>query len=70
MPLNKKLFLLKPSLIAMKLPKVLLGAILVGIAVQATGCNKKDLPGPKEESGKKTAQGEKPTDSCPACGRG
>lgn len=54
----------------MKLPKVLLGAILVGITVQATGCDKKDLPGPKEEGGKKAVQGGKTPDYCPGCGLG
>ncbi|MBD2766340.1 hypothetical protein IC235_00360 [Hymenobacter sp. BT664] len=52
----------------MKLPKTLLGAILVGITVQATGC-KKETPTPKSEgkSGKETV---KTPDNCPACGMG
>lgn len=55
----------------MKLSKALLGAILLGITVQTTGCKEKELPGPKsekEESGKK---GEKTVPvSCPMCGMG
>ena len=56
----------------MKLPKSLLGAILVGVTVQATtSCTKKDAPTPKEEQASK---GEKETAktpiNCPACGLG
>jgi len=54
----------------MKLPKTLLGAILVGVAVQATGC-KKEIPRPKEartaEQGQKSTT---PPANCPACGMG
>lgn len=53
----------------MKLPKALLGAILVGIAVQATGCEEVEVPGPKQldENGKEIV---KAPDNCPACGMG
>jgi hypothetical protein len=51
----------------MKLPKVLLGAIAVGVAVQVTtSCNsKKNDPTPKtsQQSGKEPI-------NCPACGLG
>jgi hypothetical protein len=55
----------------MKLPKALLGAVVVGITVQATvSCSKKEAPEPKEQ----TAKGEKAPvrapDNCPGCGMG
>jgi hypothetical protein len=53
----------------MKLSKVLLSAIAVGVAVQATsscGSKKKD-PAPKEEQTAKT--GKEPM-NCPGCGLG
>lgn len=50
----------------MKLSKALLGAILVGVVVQATGCNKGGDPKPK---GEKTANSKIP-DNCPGCGLG
>ncbi|WP_176133095.1 hypothetical protein [Hymenobacter sp. CRA2] len=55
----------------MKLPKAVLGAVLIGITVQAatTSCIKKGDPTPKGEQG-----GVKPglngPDSCPGCGMG
>ncbi|GEP96181.1 chryseobasin-related MNIO class RiPP peptide [Chitinophaga cymbidii] len=50
----------------MKLPKTLLSAILLGIAVQTTtSCGKDKLPDPKEKKEEK-----KPVDNCPACGMG
>jgi len=58
----------------MKLPKTLLGAIAVGVAVQATtSCgSKKNDPTPKEEQAGKTTQqgGTKTPINCPACGLG
>ena len=55
----------------MKLPKALLGAILVGITVQTTGCTKEELPGPKMEQGGEKGKGVvKVPDNCPACGMG
>ncbi|MBD2766341.1 hypothetical protein IC235_00365 [Hymenobacter sp. BT664] len=65
----------------MKLPKTLLGAILVGITVQATGCKqatsyKKESPVPKVEGkdGKEVVadkdSAEYITNNCPACGMG
>jgi hypothetical protein len=53
----------------MKLPKALLGAILVGVTVQATGCSKKGSPEPKEKQGEKKETTTTP-DNCPACGMG
>ncbi|WP_303311271.1 hypothetical protein [Hymenobacter sp. BT730] len=55
----------------MKLPKALLGAIVVGLTVQTTGCSSKDTPTPKGEQVSK--DGKTVTtipDNCPACGRG
>lgn len=54
----------------MKLPKTLLSAILIGIAVQtATSCKKdKDLPDSKAREEKKDEK--KPPYYCPACGMG
>jgi hypothetical protein len=54
----------------MKLPKALLGAILVGITVQATSCSKEDAPKPKEEVGKNGKEVSKTPVNCPACGMG
>lgn len=54
----------------MKLPKALLGAILVGMTVQATSCTKKDAPEPRgEQVGKKGKEAKAP-DYCPGCGMG
>lgn len=54
----------------MKLPKSLLGAILIGITVQTTtSCNKDKSVKPKE----KKEEVKKPynmPDGCPACGMG
>lgn len=55
----------------MKLPKVLLGAIAVGITVQATSCGKKNDPTPQKSpilTGQKIANPS--LDNCPACGLG
>ncbi len=55
----------------MKLPKALLGAILVGVAVQATGCKKGSEPTPKGEQGAKAEkEAAKTPANCPACGMG
>lgn len=55
----------------MNLPKTLLGAMLVGLAVQTTGCKKGETPEPKEKQvakpGDKVVQ---PPANCPACGLG
>ncbi|MFD3002005.1 hypothetical protein ACFS7Z_16655 [Pontibacter toksunensis] len=53
----------------MKLPKALLGAILVGITVQTVGCTKEELSGPKTEQGGEKGVVKVP-DNCPACGMG
>jgi hypothetical protein len=54
----------------MKLPKTLLGAMLVGVAVQATGCQKND-PQPKEkQTVKQGSKSAAPPANCPACGMG
>jgi hypothetical protein len=54
----------------LKLPKTLLSAILIGIAVQtATSCKKeKDLPNSQKEEKKEDEK--KPPYYCPACGMG
>ena len=55
----------------MKLSKALLGAMLVGITAQATGCAKKDDPTPKgEKISKNAAEPKAPPINCPACGLG
>lgn len=56
----------------MKLPKTLLSAILIGIAVQTTttSCKKdKDLPDTKAKKEAKEDE-KKPPYNCPACGMG
>jgi hypothetical protein len=53
----------------MKLPKALLGAIVIGIAVQATSCGKdKETLAEKEKKEAKKDNDKK--DPCPACGLG
>lgn len=52
----------------MKLPKALIGAILVGIMAQTTSCTKGELPMPDAEKGGK--QVIKEPYNCPACGMG
>nr|WP_295866273.1 hypothetical protein [uncultured Chitinophaga sp.] len=56
----------------MKLPKSLLGAILVGITLQtATSCKKEKLPTAQEEKKKQDEEFKKRfPDGCPACGMG
>lgn len=56
----------------MKLPKSLLSAILLGIAVQtASSCGKDKLPDPKEQQeAQKEKDKNKVPDLCPACGMG
>lgn len=57
----------------MKLPKSLLSAILIGIAVQtATSCKKdKELPDPKaKQEAQKEQEKNIPSEPCPACGMG
>lgn len=56
----------------MKISKALLGAILVGIAVQTTtSCTKTDKQAMKVENDKPTEQTPPPpTEPCPACGMG
>jgi hypothetical protein len=55
----------------MKLSKALLGAILVGVAVQTTGCKKGDEPTPKGEQGAKSDKEiAKTPANCAACGMG
>lgn len=53
----------------MKLPKTLLSAILLGIAVQTTtSCGKDKLPDPKKQEASDDKK--KTVDPCPACGMG
>ena len=60
-----------PTTPSMKLSKAVLGALLVGITVQTTGCTKKDDPAPKgEQAGKEGKPDVKAPDYCPACGMG
>jgi len=57
----------------MKLPKSLISAILIGIAVQtASSCKKdKDLPDTKaKQEAQKEAEKANPSYPCPACGMG
>ncbi|WP_449404451.1 chryseobasin-related MNIO class RiPP peptide [Hymenobacter crusticola] len=55
----------------MKLPKALLGAMLVGITVHATSCTKNGDPQPKSERGEKNGKETAKTPvNCPACGMG
>ena len=56
----------------MKLPKSLLAAIMIGIAVQTTisSCSKdSDVSDPKKKEVKKGGEKNVPND-CPACGMG
>lgn len=55
----------------MKLSKALLGAILVGIAVQTTSCSKKDKEVTPQPTGEQVKHpGETQPENCPACGMG
>lgn len=56
----------------MKIPPILLGAIIIGLAVQATGCEKEELPGakPKQEENTTKQNKDKVPDNCPGCGMG
>jgi hypothetical protein len=57
----------------MKISKALLGAILAGIAIQATvsSCTKKEDPQPQtEEYSPRPASGSDVDNSCPGCGMG
>jgi hypothetical protein len=59
----------------MKLSKALLGALLLGIAVETTSCNKKDDNHPVPFVSEKDDTVTPPIDlnnpdCCPACGRG
>jgi len=55
----------------MKIPKALLGAIVVGITAQATvACSKKDAPEPKEQATKGAKSPVRVPYDCPGCGMG
>lgn len=56
----------------MKLPKSLLSAIVIGIAIQTTSCKKdKELPDPKaKQEAQKEQEKSNPSGPCPACGMG
>jgi len=60
------------SLTLMKLSQALLGAILVGVTVQASSCTKNDDNKPKGKPKATIGNSNAPTpgDCCPACGRG
>lgn len=51
----------------MKLPKKLLGAILIGVTIQITACDKEDETKPTE---KEQTEEQKYLGNCPACGMG
>ena len=53
----------------MKLPKAVLGAVIIGLTAQTVSCIKKADPAPKGEDGK-SKKGGAVIDNCPACGRG
>ena len=56
----------------MKLSKALLGALLLGIAIETSSCNKKDdNPTPLVTEQDDTVNPKQnPEDCCPACGMG
>jgi hypothetical protein len=54
----------------MKLPKALLGAILIGITVQTVSSCKKDKELIYSNQVKKNVEKVRVYDSCPACGLG
>jgi hypothetical protein len=57
----------------MKVPKSLLGAILLGITLQALPSCKKEKESPDakaKQEAKKKEEGKTNTDPCPACGMG
>ncbi|WP_168193947.1 hypothetical protein [Pontibacter sp. SGAir0037] len=54
----------------MRIPKALLGAILVGITVQTSSCTKGELPEPTAEQGTKGKEVKTYPANCPACGMG
>ncbi len=55
----------------MKLPKALLGTIVVGITLQATvSCSKKNAPEPKEQATKGQKEPVRTPYDCPGCGMG
>jgi hypothetical protein len=55
----------------MKLPKLLLGAMLLGIAVETTSCSKKNHEvTPTDQVNNNPTNQPEPTEPCPACGMG
>lgn len=54
----------------MKLPKALIGAVIIGLTAQAVSCVKKGDPSPKDGQEKGAKKGGTVVDSCPACGMG
>ncbi|QHT70924.1 hypothetical protein GXP67_31890 [Rhodocytophaga rosea] len=55
----------------MKLSKTLLGAILLGIALETTSClTAEEAPQPESEQGSKNEPEGTIPDSCPGCGMG
>ena len=53
----------------MKLSKALIGAILIGITIQTTGCDKDESTKPDTETAPESKKKNIP-DNCPACGMG
>ena len=54
----------------MKLSKALIGAILIGITIQTTGCDKDESTKPDTETSPETGNKKNFPDSCPGCGMG
>lgn len=54
----------------MKLPKALIGAILIGITIQTTGCDKDDPAKPDTQQASGSNKIKNVPDNCPACGMG
>ncbi|MDQ3395835.1 MAG: hypothetical protein M3512_17245 [Bacteroidota bacterium] len=54
----------------MNLPKSLLGAILIGITVQTTGCTAEEIPQPEVQNQEVLTEEEGLQLNCPACGMG
>ncbi|WP_207426253.1 hypothetical protein [Pedobacter sp. SYSU D00535] len=54
----------------MKLPKALLGAILLGVTLQTTSCEAEDEASPEQEQAAKEKTTKTTSDPCPACGMG
>ena len=54
----------------MKLSRALIGAILIGITIQTTGCDKDESTKPDTETTPGIKNKKNIPDSCPGCGMG